>query len=254
MDTNENSDVIVRKKIREIAADPTLLQHEIGSNRGPLFLDHSGESAVDENIICNAGFGLVDTGERKLLVTCNHVWEEYQNERRHDAKIRLCVCLDRNSPVVLAPSQLIDHNSRLDIATFDMEPILAACDGRRFYPLNRNPAPLVAKGDRLVMLGNPGIFRSGTAEGLEFGVTTYVLHVSSADGFRFHSDISNVEMRNVPPPVRVPASSPHGGISGSPCFLLGQPCRLIGFAVGHWSHYLCFTHARCLNSDGTINH
>jgi hypothetical protein len=94
---------------------------------------------------------------------------------------------------------------------------------------------------------------------LEFGVTTYAVEVSSVDGLRFHSEISKSERKHFRPPTRVPASSPHGGISGSPCFLVrdNRPCQLIGFATAQLTlqknDYLCFTHARCLNPDGTIN-
>ena len=39
--------------------------------------------------------------------------------------------------------------------------------------------------------------------------------------------------------------------------LNGRPVCLVGFATGHLiiqeTDYLCFTHARCLNRDGTIN-
>jgi hypothetical protein len=64
------------------------------------------------------------------------------------------------------------------------------------------------------------------------------------DGLRFHLDISKVET----PPDQF------GGISGCPCFLVreGKPIQLVGFATSIWTNYLSFTHARCLNSDGTI--
>jgi hypothetical protein len=235
-----------------------VLAPQINPYRGPIFFDRSGKSAAGDNVITNGGFGLVDTGEKKLLVTCHHVWKAFQDENFADPNVRMCVCLDRNCPVVFAPSRPIDYDEILDIATFDMEPVLAACAEKKFYPLKQNPAPRLSKGDRLILLGDQGIFRSGTVQGLEFGVTTYAVEVSSVDGLRFHSDISKMKMRYVRSPAREPGSNPHGGISGSPCFLVrrNRPCQLVGFVTGHWTvqktDYFCFTHARCLSVDGTI--
>ena len=228
---------------------------EINPFRGPLFFARSLKLAVGYNVITNGGFGLVDTGKKKLLVTCHHVWKGFQEERHKDSNVRMCVCLDRKTPVVFDEYEPIDQDANLDIATFDISPVLAACDGRMFYPLNRNPASRVVKGDKLVLLGDQGIFRSATDEGLEFGATTYAIEVSSVDGLRFHSNISKAETRHARSPVGIPKSSPHGGISGSPCFLVRQdsPSKLVGFVTGHLMDYLCFTHASCLNSNGTIN-
>lgn len=228
---------------------------EINPFRGAIFFTRSLELVVGgDSIITNGGFGLVDTGEKKLLVTCQHVWKRFQEERNENPNVRMCVCLDKKSPVVFDKNEPIDQDETLDIATFDISPVLAACGGRKFYPLNQNPAPRLAKGDRLVLLGDQGQFRSLTDEGLAFGVMTYSVQVSSVDGLRFHADISRMDSKYVQQPVRDPKSSRHGGISGSPCFLMrkNQPSRLVGFVTGDWMDYLCFTHASCLNPNGTI--
>jgi hypothetical protein len=44
---------------------------------GPIFFTHSLEQA-EGNITANGSFGLVDTGTKKLLVTCYHVWDEFR--------------------------------------------------------------------------------------------------------------------------------------------------------------------------------
>ena len=231
---------------------------EIRPYGGPLFFTRTLDASAGKNVIANGAFGLVDTGEKKLLVTCHHVWKRFQDEHRSDPNVRLCVCLDSKSPVVFDENEPIDQDERLDLATFDITRVLAACYGRRFYNLGRNPAPPVTKGTQLVLLGPPGMFRSATDTGLEFGVMTYALEVSSVDGWRFHADISKARTRRALPPAGVPRSSPHAGISGSPCFLIRdeRPSELVGFATGHLrvegADYLCFTHARCLRPDGTI--
>ena len=84
----------------------------------------------------------MDTGKKKLLVTCHHVWEEFEVARRKDPETTICVCLDKGSPVVLQPNLLIDSADEIDIATFDAEPLLEACRGRRFYPYTAIQSPL----------------------------------------------------------------------------------------------------------------
>src|SRR5258706_8314780 len=169
----------------------------------------------------------------------------------------MCVCLDRHAPVVFDQNEPIDQDSKLDIAAFDLSPVLAACRGRQFYRLDQNPAPGVTKGDKLVLLGNQGMFRSATGEGLEFGATTYACEVSDVSGLRVVANLSTAKKIYAMQPARTPESgeSQHGGISGSPCFLVrdDQPVRLVGFVTEDWLDSLWLTHARCLNLNGTIN-
>jgi hypothetical protein len=212
---------------------------------------------MGDNLIASGGFGLVDTGCRKLLITCHHVWEGFQEERRKDSNVRLCVCLDRQPPVVFDQYEPLDQDRKLDIATFDITPVLSCCGGRKFYPLDRNPAPRVVKGDWLVVLGNQGIFRSGNEGGLCFGVTTYALKVSDVSGSLLVADLSDAKIKYELSPLGATNSGsiPHGGISGSPCFLVrrDKQAQLVAFVTADWSNSLWFTHVRCLNADGTIN-
>src|SRR3989442_955920 len=101
----------------------------------------------------------------------------------------MLVCLNKNPPAFL-DSNPVDLDKGLDIATFDMEPLLAACRGRKFYQIHQNPPRRVTKGDRLFFTGYPGLLRSTTASGVVFGRRRYAIEVSSVDGLCFHSDIS----------------------------------------------------------------
>jgi hypothetical protein len=211
---------------------------------GPLFFALSLETPFN-NVIANGSFGLVDTGSKKLLVTCLHVWNEFQQQQLENPGLNLCICLDKKNPVVFAPKQPLGEDSELDIATFDMEPFLDACSGLQFYPLKQNPPRRVNVDDALFFIGFPGDMRFETENMLGVGRAPYAVRVSSVDGSRFHSDISPVLKR----------ADQFGGISGCPCFLIraGKPIQLVGFATALVFHrYLMFTHARCLNVDGTV--
>ncbi len=236
-----------------------LIEPQISLYCGPLILTRSLDSAIGDNVITNGSYGLVDTGEKKLLVTCHHVWATFQEERRKDPRIKMCLYLDRKLAkfVVFDQQDPIDQDSNLDIATFDMAPMLASCGGREFYPLNQNPAPHVANGDRLALKGYPGMARSATAEVVDFGTRIYACEVSDVSGLKVVADLSKAVTEYYGKPARTPApgTSQHGGISGSPCFLVRDDwrVRLVGFVTDDWQNTLWFTHARCLNPDGTIN-
>lgn len=181
-----------------------VIEPQVNPYRGPLFITRSLESPVGDNIIVNGGFGLVDTGKSKLLVTCQHIWKRFQDEHSRDSNVRMCVCLDQHAPVVFDQNEPIDHDSNLDIAAFDISPVLAACGGRQFYRLDLNPAPSVTKGDKVVLLGNQGMFRSATGEGVEFGVTTYACEVSDVSGLRVVANLSTARKAYAKQPVRTP--------------------------------------------------
>ena len=220
-----------------------VIEPEVRQFCGPIFFTHSLQSALG-NVIANGSFGLVNTGRKKLLVTNFHVWDGFQTARLDAPNLQMCICLDRNNPVVFAPDKPIGEDRDLDIATFDMEPLLPACSGRAFYPLNQNPARRVSKGDVVFFIGFPGHLRRVVDGALGFGRSPFGLRVCSVDGLEFHADVSNISTRG----------DKFKGISGCPCFLVreGRPILLVGFARSVWTNYLRFTHARCLNPDGTI--
>lgn len=223
---------------------------EISPYCGPLYFASFLKSPVD--VIANGSFGLVDTGDKKLLVTCNHVWDEFQKLREQNAALRMFICLRRQSPIVFG-QEPIDHDKSLDIVTFDMKPLLAICSGNKFYRLDQNPARPVAKGDPLFFLGYPGYLRVATGKAVQFGRVPYAVAVNSVDGLRFHSNISEIKYEE--DSELVPKSNRHGGISGSPCFLAhgkARPMQLVGFVNSLFINHLGFIHVRCLNRDGTI--
>jgi hypothetical protein len=162
------------------------------------------------NVTANGSFGLVDTGKKKLLVTCCHVWEEFQNARLRNPDTNMCICLDKRNPIVFTPDEPLGEDRGLDVATFEIESFLAACEGRQFYPLHQNPPRRVAKGEKLFLVGFPGYLRTESDQAIGFGRQPYGIAVSSVDGLRFHSDISNLELQ----------PEQFGGSSGCPCFLV----------------------------------
>ena len=227
---------------------------QIRSCCGPLFFTRSLESAA-QSVTANASFGLVDTGIKRLLVTCHHVWQTLQEERRTFPGLKMCACLDKGPPVVVHPEQLIDADTNLDLATFDMASLLPGCAGRTFFPLSSKEESDVRRGDRIAFIGYPGRFRSSDRTGIQFGFSMYAVNVSDFNALRLVVNLSRAKEVRYREPEQPDQESPHGGISGSPCFLVrsDQPLQLVAFATEEAMQILRFTRARCLNPDGTLS-
>ena len=222
-----------------------VVEPEVRQFCGPLYFARSLETA--SGVINNGSFGLIDTGSKKMLVTCHHVWNDFKKARQKNPELKMLVCLDSGLFVVLDAEKPLGEDEKLDIATFDMDSLLAACGGRKFYPLNQKPPRKVKRGDVLFVVGFPGHFRQVKDIHLSYGRQAFAIVVADCnhDGSKFISSIPSLNL----------TSDQLAGISGSPCFLVRQnfPIQLVGFVAEAAMDILHFTHARCLNPDGTIN-
>jgi hypothetical protein len=213
---------------------------------GPMFFTRSLEVATEENIITNGSFGLVDTGKRKVLVTCHHVWEGFQAEYSKDPNVKICLCLDTENPVYMSGNNLIDCDKDVDLATFDMAEFLPACRQLQFFNLLSKPPTVVKKDDTLFLIGFPGCQRKPGNQFIEFGRQPFGVIVSTVEDPRFQANVTNVNWE----------PKKFGGISGCPAFLVtagrANEIQLAGFAQAVMMNHLFFVHANRINPDGTI--
>jgi hypothetical protein len=220
---------------------------------GPLFFSCCPE-LLPMNVVSNGTFGLVDTGQRKLLVTCSHVVADFDREKAENPDFQIAVLLGAGYPVGLARSQLIDSDSRLDLATFDMEPVLSHCSERRFYRLDEHPAPTLKPRDILAFIGYTGESRSLDPMGANFGYQSFGLSVADVSGFQIAADVSDTTLLSDREGQTLPPSRSHGGISGAPCFQLTRKnvLRLAAFATEEGLGLVRMTHASRIRADGTL--
>jgi hypothetical protein len=215
---------------------------------GPIFFTRSLEKASKETIIANGSFGLVNTGEKKILVTCDHVWEGFEEAHFHDKEMKMCVCLDLGNPVYFDHSRLIDHDKQADLPTFDMTGLSSACKGLKFSNIKSKPPPTVKKGDIVVLIGFPGHGRITGDSFITFTRNPFGLIISSVDGNRFHSDLTNLTWKL--------DQDKYKGISGCPAFKVTygrlSQIQLVGFAREVWMNQLMFAHAGQILPDGKI--
>ena len=76
-------------------------------------------------MIDNGTYCLIDTGKKRLLVTCHHVWQAYLDYQRENPDVTLAINLgDGDASIAFAfpERQLIDTDADLDLAVFGFEP------------------------------------------------------------------------------------------------------------------------------------
>jgi hypothetical protein len=186
----------------------------------------------------------VDTGKRKLLVTCHHVWKGFQEERSKEPDLKMCLCLDR--PGCFALGEPVGEDKSLDIATFDIDPLLGGSTRCKFCPWNQDTAPAITKRDPLLFIGYPAYLRHESAQCIEFGRSPFWMKASSVNDRKLLCDIASLTVKT--PPEQFP------GMSGCPCFLVRdyKAVELAGFVSEVGFGQLIITLARCIGNDGRV--
>lgn len=107
-----------------VAAFVETLAKEMLAFCGPIFIT-PGLRTYPEQMIDNGTYSLIDTGQRRLLVTCHHVWQAYLDCRTKNPDAALCINLGDGTASIafaLPERQLIDADADLDLAVFNFEP------------------------------------------------------------------------------------------------------------------------------------
>jgi len=125
-------------------------QHQVEPYSGPIFFTKSLQTPLG-NVTNSGSFGLVDTGKKKLLVTCHHVWQGFQEECSKEPDLKMCICLDK--PFCFAPTGPVGEDKSLDIATFDIDPLLGGSTRCKFCTWDQNAAPTIVEKDPLLFIG-----------------------------------------------------------------------------------------------------
>lgn len=240
---------------------------------GPIFIA-PGLRTYPEQMIDSGTFSLIDTGERRLLVTCHHVWQAYLECRKANADAALGIILGDGDACIAFGSperHLIEQDADLDLAVFDFEPTQLRANGvpvrhqKDWFPIPRWPIPMIVAGEYVALMGFPG--KRIKKEGMlcTFGTEVVPLKVSGVGHKQLYilNEGENVEVFN-------DIKSWLGGLSGSPAYTLGESgASLIGFVKSGFKRpeatadqantcdsvfagTLLLTHACFLQRDGTL--
>jgi hypothetical protein len=210
-------------------------------------------------LFANATVALIDTGSKKLLITCAHVWHEFLDYRQGVPTARLYTIFANGFgfPIHLADEPL-DVDQGIDLAVFEAKPENWDMGHKEFYRIDRWPIPKAKNGDPLIFLGFPGAARDTLSGFGNFQYASFGMIVSDVSDRKLvivgrHSDGQLLDnFGNKVPPMSV------GGLSGSPAYVRDGKARflLTGFVqMGRTSSDDIFlTHASFLNRDGTLRH
>ena len=157
-----------RTRVIESAADRAHdeFEEKLLTLCGPVYIAPS-LTAPPSEIIANGTFGLVDTGERRLIVTCWHVWDFYEDEKARNPDAVMALVLGTGFKTYAVTPTLIDADRDIDLAVFQgdgPEP-----DEKAFFPVRQFPIPRAEAGAIIVLQGFPGAERKGTESRGRFG-------------------------------------------------------------------------------------
>lgn len=206
--------------------------------------------------VCGNGtYGLVDTGKKKLLVTCAHVWTGYQGAQAQQSLsgLSLAILAGTKRPLHITHEPLC-VNEQLDLATWDMESLMSEFTDRQFYPISNQTLPALKPKDVLASIGYTGEGREVFTLGADFKYHFSGLSVSDTSGPIIMVNMSTSKMFDWNG-NRIPAPEHFGGVSGSPVYLFQKHfvLKMVGFVTSSGLNALRLTHISCLNQDGTVS-
>jgi hypothetical protein len=208
---NGNGD---REYAFDFADDTKMLTH-----CAPVFILRSGVP-FPNCIYANGTVALIDTGRRKLFVTCDHVWSEFANFRKDNADARMAVICRTGAcvPIYIDDATLIDCDKELDLAVFDANSAEKTMIYKEFYKIYRFPIADPKPGKPISFIGFPAEARRVTEELGNFGYSSFGLIVSDVSDSMIL--LANNDPRilrdnrgNQAPPGDI------GGMSGAPAYV-----------------------------------
>lgn len=197
-----------------------------------LFINSEGPPSI-EKILKNATGVLIDTGEKEILVTCQHVWSAFQKEFTRNQNLRLGVGCD-GLKITLFNPHIIDQDTDYDIAVFELN-FKHALKSKVIYKAACWPPLLPSVKDPALFLGYPGSYRyvPGQKGNIFFGKACFIDFVSSVS----ERNIILADGRNVREIRKHGDNCPDlgelGGMSGGPVFIKrNNKHELIGIIRG----------------------
>lgn len=237
-------------EVWQMADEAQLLQH-----CAPIFFLPS-ESAGPGSIENNGTLGLIDTGQRTILVTCCHVWDGFLDYRATNRTARLATVFSNgfHRPAFL-DSEPISVSRDLDLAVFEARPVWDM-GYKQFRHPDRWPIPRAVAGQPVAFVGFAGEGRLCQGFIGEFQYSFFGLSISAASDRKLmlaqdKSRVLRDNQGNIIAPIRL------GGMSGSPAYVRSRSgaFSLAGFVqMGRGSDDDIFlTHASFLHPDGTLS-
>jgi hypothetical protein len=120
-----------------------------------------------EDIVASGTFSYIDTGLHKFIVTCDHVFAEFERLRAQDNRFEFCWGVGPGiRPLCLSMVKPRDRHKGVDLCTFQVVPPDALqASGKCFMKPIVWPPARVAEGDLAIGIGFPGAYRHSRTSG-----------------------------------------------------------------------------------------
>ncbi len=202
--------------------------------------------AQPKDVLYNGTASFIDTGTEKLLVTCGHVIDRYQQLKATSPEAVLAITGNSGTqPVVVSDAQVIDNGgTQMDLATMRLpDPDRITWGGKSYFKAETWPPVRGQKGQVAVLAGFPGMHREQSSRGLEVRATPicdFVTSISDRNIYLVDEDLAHVAVKHNPA-LKDLASL--GGMSGSTSMSWTRCVRLAGIMSMPFHHELGVIHA-----------
>jgi hypothetical protein len=201
---------------------------------GPILIV-PGINSWPDQMIANATYSLIDTGQKRLLITCHHVWQGYLDRRAQDPRCVLALNLgdgEANIAFSHPESCVIDSDPDLDLAVFDFEPDhiklgqTPLSHQKKWFPVPQWPMKKASEGDTIVLMGFPGSLIRKAGRLCTFTAQHVPMTVSGV-GHKTIMVFNHAENRESLAWI----NKGPGGLSGSPAYTRDEngEFRIVGF-------------------------
>ena len=209
---------------------------------------------ISDSILHSGTLCAVDTGTNTVCVTADHVYAQYLADiEKHDD----VECQIGNVRIRLQ-DYLIERDSVMDLATFDVSPILIAGSGIRVQAAHTWPPASLREAEIVALGGYPGSFRRERSGEVDFSFVSFFAPVAQS------SEEHSAFQLNLPDSYwpdgsgGVPERSELGGMSGGPIFRYHpgpvEFFELAGFIYEASAEFELIRgrHASCISAIGRI--
>lgn len=210
----------------------------------------------------------ISTGIRQFVLTCDHVWKEFQKERNRNPKAEFVVIgADGHESFSMSDARVIATGAKqLDMVTLDVPnlPHRLEWSGKSFYEPTEWPPPRPVKDDTIIAVGYPGAHQKPDADdsrpAVQLRPSVFVLTVSSvSDRHAVLAENSDANPRRA---WKFDSTLDDlvslGGVSGTPAFVYHpNAVSLAGVLyeaspTGHES-IIFVAHASYICADGSLD-
>lgn len=209
---------------------------------------------VGSQILHNGTMVFLNTGERIIAVTAEHVYAGYLRDKQATQSFACQI----GGASFEAEKRLIDADGTLDLATFDVSEILVSAAGATVHNPPKWPPDQLADQELTLLGGYPGIERGERPGEVDFGFSYFVSRVDQSSNDRCGVYL-NIPEAHSSGSVVFPGSYDLGGASGGPVFrVLEKPVDhlvLAGFVYqyNHAYEIVFARHGNRINANGTLN-